>query len=203
MRSSIVATVCVATAIGAGLAHAQKQPVRMSVPTTDYVYQYVPPQPRQAEQLHSAAAVQHAPGVSTNYLSERHDGSAGVSRSSTQNLVAVDLPTAAQRVASVVYTGYLQCELGAAVLLEADTYSPGYFKMQHGQSSYRLSPVATTTGAVRLEDAASAIVWLQLANKSMLLNQSLGTRLADECVSPEQSEHAQAMRSNPSLNLLQ
>jgi hypothetical protein len=202
MRISIMTGLCLVTAIGAGHAQAQKQPPRMSVPTTEYVYQYVPPQPLQSESLANVDA-QHTRAVSTNYLTAHQEDAINASRVSKQATVAGDSLAGARRAVAHVYTGYLQCELGAAVLLEADTYSPGHFKMQHGQSSYRLSPVATTTGAVRLEDSASAIVWLQLANKSMLLNQSLGTRLADECVSPEQLEQAQAMRSNPSLNLLQ
>jgi hypothetical protein len=46
---------------------------------------------------------------------------------------------------------------------------------------------------VRLEDKAGA-VWLQIANKSMLMNQKAGQRLADECMSPEQQQVAEAIR---------
>ena len=60
----------------------------------------------------------------------------------------------------------------------------------------------TTTGAIRLEDKAAGIVWLQLANKSMLMSQKLGRRLADECRSPLQAQVAQAMLVNPPPSVL-
>ena len=60
-----------------------------------------------------------------------------------------------------------------------------------------MSPVATSTGAVRLEDTKAGAVWLQIANKSMLMNQRLGQRLADECMSSEQVVVAEAIKRNP------
>jgi len=65
-----------------------------------------------------------------------------------------------------------------------------------------VAPEETTTGAIRLEDKAAGIVWLQLANKSMLMSQKLGRRLADECRSPLQVQVAQAMLVNPPASIL-
>ena len=62
---------------------------------------------------------------------------------------------------------------------------------------YRMSPVATSTGAVRLEDQKEGAVWIQIANKSMLMNQKLGQRLADECMSPQQVAVTESIRKNP------
>jgi hypothetical protein len=62
---------------------------------------------------------------------------------------------------------------------------------------YRMTPVATSTGAVRLEDQKAGAVWLQIANKSMLMNQKLGQRMADECMSPEQVVVAEAIKKAP------
>ncbi|MGH8848605.1 MAG: hypothetical protein ACREXQ_15380, partial [Polaromonas sp.] len=45
-------------------------------------------------------------------------------------------------------------------------------------------------------------VWLQLANKSMLMNQKLGIRLADECMSPSQLAVAEALKLNPPASVL-
>jgi hypothetical protein len=67
---------------------------------------------------------------------------------------------------------------------------------------YRMFPVATTTGAIRLEDQKAGAVWLQLANKSMLMNQKLGIRLADECMSPAQMAVAEAIKLNPPASVL-
>ena len=67
---------------------------------------------------------------------------------------------------------------------------------------YYMTPVATTTGTVRLEDIKGGAVWLQIANKSMLMNQKLGQRLADECMSPEQTLVAEAIKKNPPPSVL-
>lgn len=105
-------------------------------------------------------------------------------------------------IAERVHLGNLPCELGASVNLTADTKNPGYFDIQGKTFRYRMFPVATTTGAIRLEDQKAGAVWLQLANKSMLMNQKLGKRLADACTHPEQLLVAQAMERSPVPGLL-
>ena len=105
-------------------------------------------------------------------------------------------------IAGRVHIGRLPCELGQVVVLTPDPSALGVFALQHGKASYRVSPQETTTGAVRLEDKTAGIVWLQLANKSMLMSQKLGRRLADECMSPEQALVAQAMLINPPPGVL-
>jgi hypothetical protein len=105
-------------------------------------------------------------------------------------------------IAERVQTGNLPCELGNSVSLEADPKAPGYFNLKMKNVSYRMFPVATTTGAIRLEDQKAGAVWLQLANKSMLMNHKLGQRLADECLSPEQTVVAEALRKNPPPSVL-
>ena len=105
-------------------------------------------------------------------------------------------------IAERVYVGKLPCEFGATVTLTADTKAPGYFDVQGKNFKYRMFPVPTTTGAVRLEDRKAGAVWLQLANKSMLMNQKLGQRIADECASPAQVAVAEALRLNPPAGVL-
>lgn len=100
-------------------------------------------------------------------------------------------------IARRVYQGNLPCELGAFVSLKEDARSPGYFDVQIKNQKYRMLPVATSTGAVRLEDVKAGAVWLQLANKSMLMNQKLGQRLADACMNPEQALLAEHLIKNP------
>ena len=89
-------------------------------------------------------------------------------------------------IAERVHVGSLPCELGASVSLKPDSKAPGYFDVQGKNFKYRMFPVATTTGAIRLEDQKAGAVWLQLANKSMLMNQKQGVRLADECMRSEE-----------------
>lgn len=105
-------------------------------------------------------------------------------------------------IAERVHVGNLPCELGASVTLAADAKAPGYFDVQGKNFKYRMFPVATTTGAIRLEDQKAGAVWLQLANKSMLMNQKLGIRLADECMSPSQVAVAEALKLNPPPSVL-
>ena len=105
-------------------------------------------------------------------------------------------------IAERVYVGKLPCELGASVTLTADAKTPGYFDVQGKNFKYRMFPVPTTTGAIRLEDRKAGAVWLQLANKSMLMNQKIGTRLADECASPAQVAVAEAIKLNPPVSVL-
>ena len=106
-------------------------------------------------------------------------------------------------IAERVYVGNLPCELGAFVRVTRDPASPGYFDVQVRDLKYRMSPVATTTGAIRLEDQKAGAVWLQILNKSMLMNHKLGQRLADECMSPEQVIVAEAIKKNPPVSVLE
>jgi hypothetical protein len=105
-------------------------------------------------------------------------------------------------VAGLVQVGSLPCELGQTVTLLAEPGQLGYFNLAIGKARYRLAPELTTTGAVRLEDKGAGIVWLQLANKSMLMNQKLGRRLADECKSAIQLQVADEMLRNPPASVL-
>ena len=102
-----------------------------------------------------------------------------------------------------VHVGRIPCELGAFVTVAADAASPGRFHVEGKGFKYYMSPVATTTGTVRLEDVKGGAVWLQIANKSMLMNQKLGQRLADECMSPQQTLVAEAIKKNPPASVLE
>lgn len=106
-------------------------------------------------------------------------------------------------IAERVHTGHIPCELGASVHVEADAKSPGHFRIDGKGFNYYMSPIATSTGAVRLEDQKAGAVWIQIANKSMLMNQKLGQRLADECMSPQQVAVTESIKKNPQPSLLE
>jgi len=106
-------------------------------------------------------------------------------------------------IAELVHTGTIGCELGKHVNIERVADKPGYFKVSGNGFNFQMSPVPTTTGAVRLEDTRAGAVWLQIANKSMLMNQKIGQRLADECMSTAQLQVAEALKKNPLPNLLE
>lgn len=101
-----------------------------------------------------------------------------------------------------IAVGRVQCELNAFVHITRDEKNPGYFWLELGKQKFHMTPVATTTGAVRLEEMALGAVWLQLGNKSMLMHQKLGKRLADACVNEEQLKVAQELERNPQASLL-
>ena len=113
------------------------------------------------------------------------------------------LSPAELEIAERVHVGRIPCELGAFVTVTADTATPGLFHVEGKGFKYHMSPVATTTNTVRLEDQKGGAVWLQIGNKSMLMNQKLGQRLADECMSPQQLLVAEAIKKNPPVSVLE
>ena len=106
-------------------------------------------------------------------------------------------------VAQRVFTGKVQCELGADVTVTADEKRPGFFTVSTKNVRYRMHPVESRTGAIRLEDPKAGAMWLQISNKSMLMNQKMGLRLADECQAPAQLAVADEMKKNPPKNLFE
>ena len=105
-------------------------------------------------------------------------------------------------IAKRVYVGEIPCELGAKVTVKP-LKRDGFFLVSRGVNRFVMHPVESRTGAIRLEDPARGALWLQLGNKSMLMNQKEGKRLADECQSPEQVAFAQEMKNRPPINLLE
>lgn len=101
-----------------------------------------------------------------------------------------------------IVVGRVLCELNAFVNITRDEKNAGYFWLELGKQKFHMAPVATSTGAVRLEDAVLGAVWLQLGNKSMLMNQKLGKRLADACINEEQFKVARELERNPQAGLL-
>ena len=121
--------------------------------------------------------------------------------------LCLGLPTWAQtplasEIAAQVQVGKIPCELGAMVDLQADPKVESQFILKHGKDTFQMRPVATSTGVIRLEDAKSGAVWLQISNKSMLMNQKLGRRLADECMTPQQAAAGVALKNSATPGLL-
>ena len=105
-------------------------------------------------------------------------------------------------VAAQVHTGSMVCEASTVKIAPIPT-AQGYFDVHMGKHHYLMAPVASQTGAIRLEDTAHGAVWIQLANKSMLMNQKVGRRMADDCQSPAQMVVAEAMAKMPPINILE
>jgi hypothetical protein len=89
-------------------------------------------------------------------------------------------------VAARVLTGTADCEFKQSVTVQPIEGLPGYFHVGHLGKRYRMLPRETSTGAVRLEDPANGIVWLQIPTKSMLMDAKRGQRMIDSCLHSEQ-----------------
>ena len=105
-------------------------------------------------------------------------------------------------IAKRVFVGTIACELGGSVTITPSTRRPGFFVVQTKGARFSMHPVESRTGAVRLEDPKRGALWLQLGNKSMLMSQKLGQRLADECMSAEQRTLADDLKKTPRAGLL-
>ena len=116
---------------------------------------------------------------------------------------SITLTEADLAVAQRVYVGKIQCELGADVTITADEKRAGFFTVATKGARYRMHPVESRTGAIRLEDPRAGAMWLQIANKSMLMNQKEGLRLADECQAPAQLAFADEMKKTPPKSLFE
>jgi hypothetical protein len=104
-------------------------------------------------------------------------------------------------IAQKVETGKIDCELGADVTITADVKDAGYFDLGIKGKTYKMAPVISKVGAIRLEEVRGGDgMWLQLSNKSMLMR--AGNRVADECMSTGQALVADGMKKNPPPSLL-
>ena len=114
---------------------------------------------------------------------------------------SVKLTDADLDIAKKVFVGDIPCELGAKVVI-TPMKREGFFLIATKGHRFAMHPVESRTGAIRLEDPKRGAMWLQLGNKSMLMSQKLGQRLADECQSPEQITFAEKLKANP-INILE
>jgi hypothetical protein len=115
---------------------------------------------------------------------------------------AVALSSEQLSIAQIVTTGRISCADGQSVTITPDAKVQGAFDLQFGKTKYDVVPKPTSSGAVRLEDPRSGIVFMQLANKSMLFNEKQSRRLADDCISPAQQAVADQMKANPTPGVL-
>jgi hypothetical protein len=114
---------------------------------------------------------------------------------------SIQLSEADLEIAKKVYVGDLPCELNTKVKI-TPMKREGFFLVTTKNYRFAMHPVESRTGAIRLEDPKRGAMWLQLGNKSMLMSQKLGQRLADECQSPEQITFAEKLKANPQPSIL-
>ncbi len=91
-----------------------------------------------------------------------------------------------------VFYGTYLCEFDKSVQVSSMPKFPGYAELRFGKTVYIMKPVASETGAIRLEDVKGETLVIQISNKSMLMNVKSGQRLLDGCVSEKHSKVAAA-----------
>jgi hypothetical protein len=114
----------------------------------------------------------------------------------------VNLTPEEMETAKKVYVGDIPCELGQTVHITPHKRA-GFFIVRAGIQRFRMQPVDSRTGAIRLEDPRAGAMWLQLGNKSMLMSQKMGRRLADECKAPEQVAVSAELVKHPLPSILE
>lgn len=95
--------------------------------------------------------------------------------------IFITQPEPIQQIASLVVSGTFNCFEGKTITLIPRTDYIGYIDVQFNGKSYVFLAVNSNTGAVRLENAASNLFWLQLPIKNMLFNSRTGSRVLDDC----------------------
>lgn len=83
--------------------------------------------------------------------------------------------------AELVHYGKYVCDEKIEVFVEKDQLSAGYVDVRHKKDIWVMKPVASATGAVRLEDIDRNVLVVQIPYKSMLLNVRSGQRIVDSC----------------------
>ena len=101
-----------------------------------------------------------------------------------------------------VYEGRMVCDDNVFVVVVEDKKTPHHFAVQIGKVHYKMKRIPTNSGAIRLEDKLHGIVWLQTSNKSMLLSEKAGKRLANNCRNGIQQETENALLLNPDTTVL-
>lgn len=103
---------------------------------------------------------------------------------------------AVQQAAAEVWSGAYQCEHAEKVSLRPGA-ATDQVELQWKAQRWQMRRIDSRSGAMRLEDASARMVWIQLPNKSMLLDQRQGKRLLDECQHDVQVQTAAQMKNNP------
>ena len=84
------------------------------------------------------------------------------------------------------------CNEGLSFDLKGDMKRDQIVTVHWANKNYNLPREATTTGADRFHDAASGLDLVVIPTKAMLFSDNDGSRLADECKTPEMAQGAPA-----------
>jgi hypothetical protein len=86
-----------------------------------------------------------------------------------------------RQAAALVHYGKYICDEKFEVFVEPNPVFAGYVDVRYKRDVWVMKPVASRSGAVRLEDTRGAVLLVQIPFKSMLLNTRTGQRIVDAC----------------------
>ena len=86
-----------------------------------------------------------------------------------------------RQAATLVHYGKYVCDEKFEVFVERNPVFDGYVDVRYKKDVWVMRPVASKTGAVRLEDTRGRVLLVQIPFKSMLLNTQSGQRIVDAC----------------------
>ena len=148
-----------------------------------------------AKAAKSSSPVKQASAKKTNSASAKSKAAAAAPAPADQDVTAADEKQLL--AAKEVFMGESGCEFGQKIKLDANSKHPGYVDLSFNKKTYTMKPVMSATGALRLEDVRSEALMIQIASKTMVMNQKTGQRLVDNCVHPSQktvtAESSQAL----------
>jgi len=146
-----------------------------------------PAKPAQATAKPAAAAPKAAPCPQSQTCAARPAAgarrAANVPPPTTAEQMA-DLPHADEeqrQAATLVHYGKYVCDEKFEVFVEKNPVFSGYVDVRYKKDVWVMKPVASKTGAVRLEDTRGKVLLVQIPFKSMLLNTQTGQRIVDAC----------------------
>lgn len=99
--------------------------------------------------------------------------------------------------AARVYVGEHACEFKQVLNVTPNAKFPHYFDVQFSKEVYVMKPVASVTGAIRLEGVKGKTLLIQIANKSMLMDVQAGKRLVDDCLNQNHRDFIERMSKEP------
>lgn len=81
---------------------------------------------------------------------------------------------------TVAHIGNYDCEFGQKITVEKAP-TEGYLNLRYQGQQWTMKPELSSTGALNLNDLRGRMRYLQIANKSMLMDTSAGRRVVDGC----------------------
>ncbi|MDO4706597.1 MAG: hypothetical protein Q4A98_10410 [Comamonadaceae bacterium] len=90
--------------------------------------------------------------------------------------------TGVDYVISRVIKEDFQCRDSLVLSVSEAPGNPREFIIKGKNFTYHMVPTVVPSGAIRLENMAQKVIWLQVSGRAMLIDQAKSKRLANECI---------------------